>query len=123
MSEQIRCADCGVEARLVHRYPKGEQPERSHPVRVATPVTPERRQTTLDEAWAFAESQLLSGWRLESLRRRYAGSRWIASAVEGGIGPGARANGTVPNMTGTGPSPAAALIDLGNKLIDRGVPR
>lgn len=84
---------------------------------------PSEAAAPLDEAWAFAESQLLNGWRLESLRRRYAGSRWIASAVEGGIGQQGRANGTVPNMTGTGPSPAAALIDLGNKLIDRQIPR
>jgi hypothetical protein len=29
------CMECGVEVRPVHRYPKGQQPERSHPVRAA----------------------------------------------------------------------------------------
>ena len=74
---------------------------------------------SLDAAWRAAEEALPERWSLHGVRRGYVGAAatangpaWSATAQLAGIGVEQRRHGTVPNKTGTGPTPAAALRAL-----------
>lgn len=93
-----------------HHYPPG--PRHDYP-KPAPHVCP---PSELDAAWRRVEAALPEGWVFETLRRRYAGSSWHATAVLGGIGQQDRSKGTVPTNGAHGPTPATALIALAEKL-------
>lgn len=63
----------------------------------------------LDAAWAEAEAALPEGWYISNVRRRSLTGRYSASATLAGSETGV-------NVSGFGPSPAAALTALAARL-------
>ena len=109
----VRCGGCGVD---LSTWPTNATGHVCAALRATD--TP-----SLDAAWKAAEEALPEGWSLHGVRRGYVGAAatangpaWSATAQLAGIGVEQRRHGTVPNKTGTGPTPAAALLALAARL-------